>query len=251
MFQHLLYFCWFCFLILGISCFSSEEKPLSKQPAKVKEISFLEKSRQKMVEKQIVRRGIQDSLVLRAMRRVPRHKFVPKQLISSAYDDNPLPIGMNQTISQPYIVAFMTEQLELTGKEKVLEIGTGSGYQAAVLAEIVKEVHSIEIIEPLGRQAIERFKRMNFKNISVYIGDGYEGRPEQAPFDAIIVTAAPPRIPEPLIKQLKPGGRMIIPVGDQIQALILITKSLDGKIEKRPVLPVRFVPMRGKVEKIE
>ena len=202
-----------------------------------------------MVEQQIRWRGVKDSLVLKAMKKVPRHEFVPSYLKEVAYSDRPLPIGEGQTISQPYIVAFMTEQLNLKGGEKVLEIGTGSGYQAAILAEIAGEVYSIEIISSLGRQAEKRLKKLGYQNIHVKIGDGYLGLPEQAPFDAIIVTAAPDHIPQPLINQLKNGGRMIIPVGDYRQELILITKDKHGKIKKQPILPVIFVPMTGKAQK--
>lgn len=202
-----------------------------------------------MVKHQIEQRGIKDRLVLNAMKKVPRHQFVPAYLKSAAYLDRPLPIGKNQTISQPYIVAFMTEQLGLKGGEKILEIGTGSGYQAAILSEIVKEVFTIEIIATLGLQAKEKFESMGYKNIHVKIGDGYQGLPDEAPFDGIIVTAAPGHIPQPLIDQLKIGGKMIIPVGINYQELILITKDKNNKIKKKPVLPVRFVPMTGEAEK--
>ena len=202
-----------------------------------------------MVERQIQWRGVKDTLVLTAMRKVPRHEFVPANLKQIAYSDRPLPIGENQTISQPYIVALMTEYLGLKGGEKVLEIGTGSGYQAAVLAEIAKQVYSIEIIHSLGIAAKKKLKAMGYKNIHVIIGDGYLGLPDQAPFDCVIVTAAPDHIPQPLIEQLKPGGRMIIPVGNYRQKLILITKLTNGKIKKKSVLPVIFVPMTGKAQK--
>ena len=204
--------------------------------------------RQAMVERQIQWRGIKDTLVLNAMRKVPRHEFVPVNLKQVAYSDRPLPIGKNQTISQPYIVALMTEYLGLKGGEKVLEIGTGSGYQAAVLAEIAQRVHSIEIIPSLGIAAKKKLQAMGYKNIHVTIGDGYLGLPDQAPFDAVIVTAAPDHIPQPLIDQLKTGGRMIIPVGNYHQELILITKLANGKIKKKSVLPVIFVPMTGKAQ---
>ena len=202
-----------------------------------------------MVETQIHRRGVKDTLVLNAMKNVPRHKFVPASMKNQAYIDSPLPIGENQTISQPYIVGFMTESLQLKGPEKVLEIGTGSGYQAAVLSEIADSVFSIEIVATLGQRAKELLNDLGYKNIQVRIGDGYQGWPEHAPFDAIIVTAAPVKIPQPLVDQLKPGGRMIIPVGDYYQELILITKSSNGKITKKSILPVRFVPMTGEALK--
>lgn len=205
--------------------------------------------RYQMVENQIQRRGIKDTLVLNAMRKIPRHLFVPDDLKEQAYVDSPLPIGEGQTISQPYIVAFMTDALKLKGGEKVLEIGTGSGYQAAVLAAIVKEVFTIEIVPSLGHRATELLKKLGYENIHVKIGDGYRGLPENAPFDAIMVTAAPKHIPQPLIDQLEKGGRMIIPVGDFYQELILITKQPDGTIKRESVLPVRFVPMTGEAQK--
>ncbi|MBN2103730.1 protein-L-isoaspartate(D-aspartate) O-methyltransferase [bacterium] len=209
-----------------------------------------EQARLRMVEIQIERRGIRDESVLRAMRSVPRHLFVPSNLIRSAYTDQPLPIGHNQTISQPYIVAYMTEALHLKKEDKVLEIGTGSGYQAAVLAEIADSVYTIEIVEPLAKSAQKKLDKLGYKNIFCKAGDGYLGWPEAAPFDAIIITAAPPRIPTPLIEQLKEGGRMILPVGEWYQELVLITKR-DGKITKKKLLPVRFVPMTGEIQNQE
>ncbi len=205
--------------------------------------------RLRMVETQIAQRGVKDSLVLRAMKKVPRHKFVPEFLKDFSYSDRPLSIGEDQTISQPYIVALMTETLKLGGDEKVLEIGTGSGYQAAVLAEIVSEVYTIEIIPSLGKRAKKLLDELGYKNVHAKIGDGYQGWPTAAPFDGIIVTAAPDHIPQPLIDQLKNGGRMIIPVGDFYQELILLTKNKKGKIKKKSVLPVIFVPMTGDAEK--
>ncbi len=207
------------------------------------------RKRGEMVRSQIEARGVKDPLALGAMRKVPRHLFVAEKYWSEAYDDHPLPIGSGQTISQPYIVALMTEQLALKGGDKVLEIGTGSGYQAAALAEIAGEVYTIEIICPLADAAKERLQQMGYINISVKCGDGYRGWPEQAPFDAIIVTAAPDKIPQPLLDQLKPGGRMVIPVGGLHQELILIRKKTDGTIEQQSVIPVRFVPMTGEAEK--
>ena len=204
--------------------------------------------RLKMVETQIRARGIKDPRVLAAMERVPRHEFVPKAYRERAYEDTPLPIGYDQTISQPYIVAYMTAALELKGGEKVLEIGTGSGYQAAILAELGAEVFTFEIVKPLAKEAERRLERLGYrKRIHVRWGDGYKGWPEQAPFDAIIVTAAPPKIPEKLVRELKKGGRMIVPVGSFFQELVLITKE-EGKVEKKKLLPVRFVPMvKGKM----
>lgn len=203
--------------------------------------------RMKMVEHDIAGRGIRDPATLQAMRAVPRENFVPTDLRRAAYFDRPLPIGFGQTISQPYIVAFMTESLQLKPTDRVLEIGTGSGYQAAVLAEIVKDVYTIEIVEPLARSAQKLFKNLNVENIHATVGDGYNGWPEHAPYDAIIVTAAASHIPPPLIEQLKPGGRMVIPVGSvmQVQHLLLIEKDEAGKVTQRSLLPVRFVPLTG------
>jgi protein-L-isoaspartate(D-aspartate) O-methyltransferase len=191
-------------------------------------------------------RGIKDTRVLAAMGRVPRHEFVPAHLRSQAYQDYPLPIGHEQTISQPFIVAFMTEALRPAPTDKVLEIGTGSGYQAAVLAELVAEVYTIEIVEPLGIRARDDLARLGYDNVQVLIGDGYEGWPEHAPFDAIIVTCSPEAVPAPLVEQLRDGGRMIIPVGDARsgQELYLLEKRGD-KVVQRAVMPVRFVPMTG------
>lgn len=199
--------------------------------------------RQKMVDTQIEARGVSDKKVLEAMLKVERHKFVLPQYIPFAYNDSPLPIDEGQTISQPYIVAFMTEALKLKKNDKVLEIGTGSGYQAAILAEICDSVFTIEIFDKLGVKAEKLFKKLGYDNIQCLIGDGYLGWPLYAPFDAIIVTCAPERIPGPLQEQLAEGGRMIIPVGkDPVQHLIILTKK-SGKIRERNILPVRFVPM--------
>ena len=203
--------------------------------------------RERMVSRQIAARGVSDKLVLAAMRKVPRHKFVPADMKPYAYEDRPLPIGEDQTISQPYIVALMTEVLELEGDESILEIGTGSGYQAAILAEIVAEVYTIEIVESLASTAAERLKGMGYKNITVRFGDGYKGWVEHEPFDGVIVTCAPDHIPQPLVDQLKIGGRMVIPVGDRIQELVLLTKTEAG-MERKDVAPVRFVPMTGEAQ---
>ena len=200
--------------------------------------------REKMVDTQIKARGVKDPRVLSAMLKVERHRFVPEEYLNSAYSDQPLPIGEGQTISQPYIVALMTELLELKGDEKVLEIGTGSGYQAAILAELAKEVYSIEIIESLASMANNRLLELGYQNIKVKAGDGYLGWPEAAPFDALIVTAAPDHIPKPLIDQLKEGGRMVVPVGTYTQELKKIIKR-SGKIETTDIIPVIFVPMTG------
>ena len=203
--------------------------------------------RRRMVRTQIEARGVRDAAVLRAMLKVPRHLFVPENLRSQAYADGPLPVGHGQTISQPYIVALMTEALGLKEQDRVLEVGTGSGYQAAVLAEIVREVFTIEIVEPLGRQAEEHLHALGYSNVHVRIADGYQGWPEQAPFDAIIVTAAPDHVPQPLVTQLKVGGRLIIPVGRQEQELLLLHRREDG-VTRRVLTPVRFVPMTGEAE---
>jgi len=205
------------------------------------------KARERMVERQIEARGVKDKLVLKALRKVPRHELVPERHRALSYSDQPLPIGEQQTISQPYIVAYMTERLKLKGGEKVLEVGTGSGYQAAVLAEICKEVYTIEIIKTLAERAEKDLKRLGYKNIFVKAGDGYRGWPDKAPFDAIIVTAAPDHVPQPLVKQLAVGGRLIIPVGDFFQELILITRDKDGVQQKR-LIGVRFVPMTGEAQ---
>jgi len=199
-----------------------------------------------MVAEQIKARGVKDEKVLQAMGKVPRHRFVPENLIPHAYEDNPLPIGFGQTISQPYIVALMTELLNPEGSDRVLEVGTGSAYQAAVLSEIVDEVYTIEIFEELGTSAKERLEDLGYDNVKVKIADGYYGWPEYAPFDAIIVTCAASHIPPPLIQQLKEGGKMCIPVGSVFwaQNLMLVEKK-DGKIISRNILPVRFVPMLG------
>lgn len=197
-----------------------------------------------MVKDQIIARGVKDPRVIKAMEKVPRHDFVPTRLRAHSYMDSPLPIGLGQTISQPYIVAFMTEALDLTAGDRILEIGTGSGYQAAVLAELVRAVYTIEILPELGECAKSTLEKLQYKNIHVKIGDGYKGWPEMAPFDAVIVTCAPEQIPAALIDQLKEGGRMIIPVGREgrVQKLVKVTKH-KGKAQTQAVMDVRFVPM--------
>lgn len=197
-----------------------------------------------MVKQQLRARGIKDRAVLKAMSNVPRHRFVAPSQANSAYGDYPLPIGYDQTISQPYIVAYMTEAAEISSNEKVLEIGTGCGYQAAVLGELSKEVYTIEIVPELAESARKTLSELGYKNIHVKTGDGYQGWAEHAPYDAIVVTAAPARIPEALVNQLALNGKMIIPVGTQNQMMVAITKTRDGLIEKRTI-PVRFVPMTG------
>jgi protein-L-isoaspartate(D-aspartate) O-methyltransferase len=209
-----------------------------------------EKRRLQMVEQDIQGRGVKDALVLKAMRRVQRHLFVEESLWPRAYNDYPLPIGGGQTISQPYVVALMTEALGLRGSERVLEVGTGSGYQAAVLAEIVKEVFTIEIRPELYANARDRLQKLGYRNVHVKQGDGYLGWPEHAPFDAIIVTASPDHIPPPLLTQLKEGGRLIIPLGSTVyyQNLTLVTKR-QGKLETRELGSVAFVPLVGEGQK--
>lgn len=225
----------FLFIIVLLSGFAY----LSE--AQTEDLDF-EKARLQMVQDQLENRDIEDPRVLEVMRKVPRHRFVHGIIRAQAYIDSPLPIGYGQTISQPYIVAFMTQALNPKAQDKVLEIGTGSGYQAAVLAEMVGEVYTIEIIEPLADRARETLKALGYENIHVRHGDGYQGWPSEAPFDAVIVTAAPETVPPALIEQLKEGGRMVIPVGTVRQELKLLIKK-DGKLLEERLLPVRFVPM--------
>jgi protein-L-isoaspartate(D-aspartate) O-methyltransferase len=233
-------------LLAAIGCNgpSANGRKLTAPPA-----DDLATQRSRMVETQIVARGVRDPRVLAAMRSVPRHLFVDPAQRSQAYEDHPLPIPGNQTISQPYIVALMTELLELQPHERVLEIGTGSGYQSAVLSQLAKEVYTIEIVPELARSAADRLKELRIENVTVREGDGYRGWPEKAPFDGIIVTAAPERIPQPLIDQLAPGGVMVIPVGGFFQELKVFRKSADGRVTERDIIPVRFVPMTGEIEK--
>jgi protein-L-isoaspartate(D-aspartate) O-methyltransferase len=226
---------------------SRSEEPQNAVPATAEQ-PFLQ-LRERMVREQLQNRDVKDRAVLEAMRKVPRHRFVPANLAESAYEDNPLPLILGQTISQPYIVAYMTQALQLRGTERVLEIGTGSGYQAAVLAELVPEVYTIEILPELAEQARTTLETLGYKNVRIRIGDGYMGWPENAPFDRIIVTAAPDHVPQPLIDQLKPGGKMIIPVGRMEQDLVLIEKSEQG-VSRRSTIPVRFVPMTGRAQSI-
>ncbi len=205
-------------------------------------------ARNRMVDETIVARGVEDAAVIAALRRVPRHELVPVELRSHAYEDRPLPIGHEQTISQPYIVAAMTEAAAVSRGEKVLEIGTGSGYQAAVLAELGANVYSIEIVEPLAKQTHVLLRNMGYTRMNLRIGDGYQGWPEAAPFDAIIVTAAPAQIPQPLIDQLAVGGRLVIPVGERgSQDLRVITRGPNGTTSES-LFPVRFVPMTGRAQ---
>ncbi len=207
-----------------------------------------EGDRMAMVERQLITRDITDARVLDAMRRTPRHRFVPEDIRARAYDDRPLPIGYRQTISQPYVVAYMTQALQLAPDARVLEIGTGSGYQTAVLAELADTVYSIEIVPPLAVRAAATLTELGYDNVRLREGDGYAGWPEAAPFDAIMVTAAPDHVPQPLVDQLAVGGRMIIPVGDDRQTLTVLTRTGAGVTEEA-VLPVLFVPMTGEAER--
>lgn len=217
------------------------------QVSEFREAEYM-KQREKMLTRDITSRGVRNADVLKAVRSVPRHRFVTEGLTGQAYADRPLPIGQGQTISQPYIVAYMTELLDVDQNDVVLEVGTGSGYQAAVLAELVKQVYTIEIVPELGARAEQVLKQQGYTNVLVKIGDGYQGWPDHAPFDGIIVTAAPDHIPEPLIEQLKPGGRMVIPVGPDglVQHIMLVTKQEYGAVHRKKMLPVRFVPLTGK-----
>ena len=196
-----------------------------------------------MVERQLNPRGIKDERVLAAMAKVPREEFIPADERSDAYEDGPLPIGYDQTISQPYIVAFMTEQLRPKPSDRVLEIGTGSGYQAAILAELVADVYTIEIVEPLATTAEATLQRLGYKNVHLMVGDGYRGWPEEAPFDAIVVTCAPGKVPQPLVDQLKDDGRMVIPVGERFAQELYLLEKKNGQLKESATLPVRFVPM--------
>ena len=205
--------------------------------------------RQRMVGQQLKPRGIKDERVLAAMAKVPREEFVPADARPSAYEDGPLPIGYDQTISQPYVVAFMTEQLRPKRSDRVLEIGSGSGYQAAILGELVAEVYTIEIIEPLAKSAEATLQRLGYNNVHIKVGDGYKGWPEEAPFDAIIVTCAPEKVPQPLVDQLKDGGRMVIPVGERFAQQLYLLEKKNGQLKESATLPVRFVPMLREAQK--
>ena len=221
--------------------------PIPGRDASVAEGDSTRIAREAMVREQIAARGVRNAAVLAAMRRVPRHEFMPENVRPLAYHDRPVPIGLGQTISQPYIVALMTELAAVGRGSRVLEIGTGSGYQAAVLAELGADVYSIEILAPLRERAVEILARLGYGQVKTRVGDGYLGWPEAAPFDAIIVTAAPARVPEPLKQQLKVGGRLVLPVGKVDQELEVITRTAVG-FSERSVIPVRFVPMTGKAD---
>ena len=212
-------------------------------------VSDFAAQRQQMVQQQLMTRGINDQRVLAAMAKVPREEFVPPDSRAASYEDGPLPIGYAQTISQPYVVAFMTEQLRLKPSDRVLEVGTGSGYQVAILAELVSEIYSIEIVEPLAKNAEATLQRLGYKNVHLKIGDGYKGWPETAPFDAIIVTCAPDKVPQPLVDQLKDDGRMVIPVGDRFAQQLYLLEKKNGQLKQSATLPVRFVPMTGEAPK--
>lgn len=237
-----------CFFALFFSCYSSENldqtnlEPVSNGSPVQDEF---EKVRRDMVDQQIRARGITDKKVLNAMYKVPRHKFMPPTHSKVAYVDSPVSIGYQQTISQPFIVAYMTDAADISKNKKVLEIGTGSGYQAAILGELAREVYTIEIIPELAEQAASVLNELGYKNVHVKTGNGYLGLPEQAPFDAIVVTAAPDEIPQALIDQLAVGGKMVIPVGDKNQEMVVIKKTKKGVTQKR-TMDVRFVPMTGK-----
>jgi protein-L-isoaspartate(D-aspartate) O-methyltransferase len=239
---------WLCVAaaLLAFSCRGSDGMP-DKSSSGAADAEAGKRAR--MVDTQIVARGVRDARVLAAVREVPRHLFVDPSQRTQAYEDHPLPIAGNQTISQPYIVALMTQLLELQPNARVLEIGTGSGYQSAVLGKCALEVYSIEILPELARSAEAKLKNLHYDNVTVKEGDGYRGWPEHAPFDGIIVTAAPARIPQPLLDQLAPGGRMVIPVGGFFQELKVFHKDADGKITEKDIIPVRFVPMTGEAEK--
>jgi protein-L-isoaspartate(D-aspartate) O-methyltransferase len=228
-------------LLAGVSACSA---PAGERAGAAPTGDLLAAARARMVAEQIEARGVTDPAVLRAMRTVSRHEFVPVRLRRDAYGDQPLPIGHGQTISQPYIVALMTELAAVKPGDRVLEIGTGSGYQAAVLAELGGQVRSIEIVAPLARSAAETLRRLGYARVQVRHGDGYRGWPEAAPFDAIVVTAAPPEVPAALLAQLAPGGRLVIPVGTGAQELRLLVRTPSG-VETRRSVPVRFVPMVG------
>jgi protein-L-isoaspartate(D-aspartate) O-methyltransferase len=221
----------------GHDAFEPQRKRMVEEIAELTRETRLETGRASLSER-----------VIQAMAKVPRHEFVPAPEQRNAYANRPLPIGMGQTISQPFIVALMTDLMEVLPGDRVLEVGTGSGYQAALLAELAGTVYTIEIVEPLAREAAERLKRLGYGNVVTRTGDGYRGWPEHAPFDAIMVTAAPREVPQPLIDQLKPGGRLVVPVGGQAagQSLLLIEKKPDGRITRRNILAVRFVPLTDK-----
>jgi len=241
------------FCVTSLTALDCASEPASQSPAVAAQNAATARDsfaleRDAMVDQQIRARGIEDAAVLKAMRKVPRHQFVPPEVRRMAYNDHPLPIGSGQTISQPYIVAYMTEAAEISPREKVLEIGTGSGYQAAILGEVAREVYTIEIIPELAESARKTLAELGYANVHTKAGNGYLGWPEHAPFDAILVTAAPDEIPQALVDQLALGGRMVVPVGEIVQNMMIIERTRNGVIE-RQTIPVRFVPMTGKPQR--
>jgi protein-L-isoaspartate(D-aspartate) O-methyltransferase len=241
------------FSLASLTAFSCTPEPASQSPAASAQNSTTVRDsfavqRDAMVDEQIRARGVEAPAVLNAMRKVPRHRFVPANVRAMAYEDHPLPIGSGQTISQPYIVAYMTEAAEISPRDKVLEIGTGSGYQAAILGEVAREVYTIEIIPELAETARKTLAELGYANVHAKAGNGYLGWPEHAPFDAILVTAAPDEIPQALVDQLALGGRMVVPVGEIVQNMMIIERTRTGVIE-RQTIPVRFVPMTGKPQR--
>lgn len=238
-------------LLVGTTLMAGQGGAQEHQPANPATHGFTaEEARARMVDEEIVVDGVKDPRVLAAMRATPRHEFVPAAVRRNAYYDMALPIGEGQTISPPFIVAYMTEQLQPQPTDKVLEIGTGSGYQAAVLSGLVQEVYSIEIVESLGKRAAETLKRLKYENVHTKIGDGYLGWPEHAPFDKIIVTCSPEKVPQALVDQLKEGGRIVIPVGERYQQTLYLLKKTKGKMLSESLLPTIFVPMTGKAEDV-
>jgi protein-L-isoaspartate(D-aspartate) O-methyltransferase len=236
------------FLALAVRALGPAALPAAEVAPRGEAESEYARLREAMVAEQIRTRGVNQPEVLAAMEQVPRHRFVPEGMRAEAYEDKALPLGPQRTIYQPYIVALMASLLDLKRGDRVLEIGTGSGYQAAVLSRIAREVDSIEIDPMVGDQARRRLADMGYHNVRVWVGDGYAGLPAQAPFDAILLSAAPPHVPQPLIAQLRTGGRMVVAVGGFIQNLLVITKGRDGKVEQKNVVPVRVSPMTGKVQ---
>ena len=231
--------------VVGGGCRSSDRAEPAPRPREASVDTFAA-ARDAMV-RDIEAAGVRDAAVLAALRAVPRHELVPEAVRALAYEDHPLPIGHEQTISQPYIVALMSQLAGVKPGDRVLEVGTGSGYQSAVLAELGAEVYSIEIVEPLASQAAARLEALGYRNVTVRAGDGYRGWPEHAPFAAIIVTAAPPEVPQPLVDQLAVGGRLVVPVGDAYQELRVIVRT-EGGVREEPSIPVRFVPMTGEAQ---
>lgn len=231
-----------CLALLGavvIAAVAADDKPGADPTAQ---------ARKRMVERHLVERGIKDPRVLDAFRTVPRHRFLPPETRRQAYDDESIPIGESQTITPPFDVAFMTESLQPKPTDKVYEVGTGSGYQAAILSRVVKEVYSVEIKRPLGERAAKVLKELGYSNVHTRVGDGYAGWPDAAPFDAVIVTCAPEAVPQPLVDQLKEGGRMVIPIGDRFNQMVYFGTKKDGKLTLKELRPTLFVPMTGRAQ---